>query len=280
MSQAVSEPTRYSGEEDRADFDLPGGQACLRVRASPRRRRANEDAAIIIPVGEGVVLAVADGVGGAPGGRQAANLVLASVAREIRAGGESLAPVRGAIRRALERVNAQLLAGGVGSASTIAAVEIVGRALHSYHVGDSEILVVGQRGKKRHRIVPHSPTGLAVHAGLLTENDALHHDFRHILLNVVGAPQMRVEIEGIIELKTRDTVLVATDGVFDNLYLDEIIEIIRCGPLSAAADALADRAVARMRRADPRLPSKPDDLALVLFRPAVKRRPAVASERS
>jgi PPM family protein phosphatase len=277
MNQAVLPPTRYSGEEDRADFDLPAGQACLRVRASPRRRRPNEDAAIIIPIGEaGVVLAVADGVGGAPGGRQAANLVLEAVAREIRAGDESRAAVRSAIRRALERCNARLLAGGLGSATTIAAVEIVGCALNSYHVGDSEILVVGQRGKKRHRIVPHSPTGLAVRAGLLTDDDALHHDFRHILLNVVGAPQMRLEIEGIIELRMRDTVLVATDGVFDNLYLDEIIEIIRCGSLSAAADELAEKSVARMRNADPRLPSKPDDLALVLFRPAVKGRSAPA----
>jgi serine/threonine protein phosphatase PrpC len=155
----------------------------------------------------------------------------------------------------------------------VAATEIVGRKVRIYHVGDSEVLIVGQRGKHRHRIVPHSPTGFAVHAGLLNEDDALHHDFRHILLNVVGAKQMRIEIEGAIELRTRDTVLVTTDGVLDNLYVAEIVEIIRCGSLSAAADQLIEEATSRMTGWNAELPSKPDDVAFVLFRPSAASRP-------
>lgn len=266
MSQPVPLPTFFSGNDERADFDLPAGQVCVRVRCSPRRRRDNEDAAVVIPVADdAIVLAVADGVGGAPGGRNAANKVLRSIAEAINGNG---AEVQSAITGALERVNAELLAGGVGSATTVAVTEIVGRSVRSYHVGDSEILVVGQRGKQRHRIVPHSPTGLAVHAGLLDEDDALHHDFRHILLNVVGARQMRIEIDGSIELRARDTVLVTTDGVLDNLYLTEIVEMIRRGSLTKAADQLVEQASSRMTGWDAKLPSKPDDVAFVLFRPS------------
>jgi serine/threonine protein phosphatase PrpC len=60
--------------------------------------------------------------------------------------------------------------------------------------------------------------------------------------------------------------MLATDGVLDNLYVDEIVELIRCGSLSKAADALAARA--RKRMYEPKLdrPSKPDDLTFILFR--------------
>ena len=261
----------YSGEEDRADFELPIGQISVRVRSSPRRSRENEDAAAVIPIGDdGIVLAVADGVGGAPGGRDAARAVLSSAADAITKNGA--ATVQPAIVGALERANAELLSGGLGSAATFAAAAIMADSVHTYHVGDSEILIVGQRGKVEHRIVPHSPTGFAVQAGILNQDDALHHDFRHILLNVVGTEHMKIEIEGAIALKQRDTVLVATDGVLDNLYLGEIIEVIRCGALSSSADALIEQASARMTGWDAKLPSKPDDIAVVMFRPHVGRR--------
>jgi len=245
----------------------------VRVRRSPRRLTDGEDAAAVIPVHEdALVLAVADGVGGAPGGRLAANVALAGLVAAVSANTHA---VQAAIVAALRRVNERLVTAGMGSATTVAAAEISGRSAHTYHVGDSEVLIVGQRGRQRHRIVPHSPTGIAVHAGILDEDDALHHDYRHVLLNVVGNEHMRIHIEGAVQLRVRDTVLVVTDGVLDNLYLSEIVEIIRCGSLSAAADRLVAEAVARMTGARTTLPSKPDDLAVLLFRYAVRpRKPA------
>ena len=65
-----------------------------------------------------------------------------------------------------------------------------------------------------------------------------------------------------------DTVLLASDGLFDNLFIDEIVNTIRSGPLVAAADRLVERVQARMQgqgAADQ--PCKPDDLTVVLFRP-------------
>ena len=54
-------------------------------------------------------------------------------------------------------------------------------------------------------------------------------------------------------------------------YVDEIVEIVRKGPLPDAADELVRRAVERMTQSSGDEPSKPDDLTVMLFR---KKRPA------
>jgi serine/threonine protein phosphatase PrpC len=105
-------------------------------------------------------------------------------------------------------------------------------------------------------------------AGVLDGDQAIHHEDRHLVSNVVGAADMRIEMGPIVRLRARDTVLLATDGLFDNLYQPEIITGIRCGRLDRAAAALATAARARMTDPEVEAPSKPDDLTFVIFRPA------------
>src|SRR5690606_35529750 len=116
-------------------------------------------------------------------------------------------------------------------------------------------------------VVPHSPTGFAVEAGLLDEDEAVRHAERHVLFNVLGTEDMRVEIGGAVKLATFDTVLLASDGLLDNLFADEIVDIIRTGPIRDAADRLVEKAIGRMKRNGSGQPSKPDDLTIILFRP-------------
>ena len=52
-----------------------------------------------------------------------------------------------------------------------------------------------------------------------------------MLFNVIGSSDMRVEVGPALQLAARDTVLLASDGLFDNLYIDEIVDTIRRGPL-------------------------------------------------
>ena len=181
--------------------------------------------------------------------------------------------LRPAILDAVEEANRQVLALGRGAATTLVVAQLNVTQLRSYHVGDSELVAVGQRGLVKQRVVPHSPTGFAVEAGLLDEDEAVQHDQRHVLFNVIGSPDMRVEVGPSLQLAVRDTVLLATDGLFDNLFIDEIVDTIRKGPLPAAADKLVERARERMRgEGAGDQPCKPDDLTIVLFRPRAKRR--------
>jgi serine/threonine protein phosphatase PrpC len=69
-----------------------------------------------------------------------------------------------------------------------------------------------------------------------------------------------------VRLAARDTVLLATDGLLDNLTLREIIEQIRVGPLRRVVQTLAETCRQRMREARADHPSKPDDVTFLLFR--------------
>ena len=205
-----------------------------------------------------------DGVGGSPGGRDAALIVLESLRVAVALDGYT--DIQQPIHAAIEAANTRLMEQGIGAGTTVAVAAIFDGLLRSYHVGDSEVVVVGQRGKIKRRVVPHSPTGFAIETGLITEEEAMHHEYRHILLNVIGSPQMRVETTEPIELAARDTVLLASDGLLDNLYMGEILEEARCGELNSSADRLVEMAQHRMQFMSAELPSKPDDLSLILFR--------------
>jgi len=114
---------------------------------------------------------------------------------------------------------------------------------------------------------PHSPVGFAFHAGLINEDEALGHDQLHIISNVMGSNDMRIEIGPRFPLAPRDTLLLASDGLFDNMLQDEIIEIIRKGPVGPAVAELWKLARQRMDGTDKEKPSKPDDFSAILFRP-------------
>jgi PPM family protein phosphatase len=239
-------------ESEQSDDEFSSGIVCVRTLRSPDKTTANEDAAAVIPIGdEALVLAVADGVGGTPAGREASD-----------PGG-----LRSAILDAVEEANRTVIALSRGAATTLVVGEVFSRQLRSYHVGDSELIAVGQRGRVKARVVPHSPTGFAVEAGLLDAEEAMQHDQRHVLFNVIGSPDMRVEIGTALRIADRDTVLLASDGLLDNLYLDEIIDAIRIGPVSEAADRLVGAARERMAgTGNGELPCKPDDLTIILYR--------------
>jgi PPM family protein phosphatase len=247
---------------------LAGGTACLYTARSPFKERTNEDALALIPFDEdAAVIAVADGVGGLPAGALAAGAAVRALRDALlaaRARGETL---RSAILDGIEQANHAVLDVGVGAAATFAVVELEGRRIRPFHIGDCEILVVGQRGRLKLQTVSHSPVAQAVDAGMLDREEAMHHVDRHLVSNVVGATDMRIEMGSWRTLGARDTLLVASDGLHDNLHLNEIVEQVRKGALEGAARKLEQMAHARMRGARFGEPSKPDDLTFVLYRP-------------
>lgn len=271
MSAAGDRVQLFLGENEReqADCLLPQGEVCVRSLRAPDKETQNEDAAAVIPLGpDALVLAVADGVGGNPAGREASNATIETLARVLSSLPDEERQLRPAILDAVEEANKTVLGLARGAATTLVVAQLDITRLRSYHVGDSELLAVGQRGRIKQRVVPHSPTGFAVEAGLLDEDEAVQHDQRHLLFNVIGSSDMRVEVGPVLQLAARDTVLLASDGLFDNLYTDEIVDTIRRGGLVEAADRLVERARARMENdGETNQPCKPDDLTIVLFRP-------------
>jgi serine/threonine protein phosphatase PrpC len=83
---------------------------------------------------------------------------------------------------------------------------------------------------------------------------------------------MRIEMGAEIIMRPRDTVLVASDGLTDNLHTHEITAMIRKGPLPAVIDSLTSLAKRRMAVESTHQPSKPDDLSIIVFRKPYKTR--------
>jgi serine/threonine protein phosphatase PrpC len=184
--------------------------------------------------------------------------------------------LRTAILTGIERANHAVMASANGSATTLTVVTIEGRIARSYQIGDSEAIIVGQRGKLKGQTLAHSPTGFAVEAGFLDQRAALHHEERHLVSNLLGSNEMRIDLGATVELSPRDTILLASDGLTDNIHVEEIVELMRKGPLDAALDGLVGLAQRRMNVESKTQPSKPDDLSVILFRKSKrqKKKPA------
>ncbi len=255
------------GEMSRPEvIAVAGGEAAVFSARNPSRQTSNEDAAAIVPAANrGAILAVADGLGGQRSGARAAELAVQAVVGCVTAA-DGDAGLRAAILDGFERANRSVTDLGVGAGTTLAAVEIDGSTIRPYHVGDSTILVTGQRGRIELLTVSHSPVGYAVEAGLLDEQEAIHHEDRHLVSNIVGSPEMRIEVGRPLTLKPRDTLLIGSDGLFDNMHVAEVVEVIRKGPLAVVAAALADACRRRMQEPEPGHPSHPDDLTFIIYR--------------
>jgi serine/threonine protein phosphatase PrpC len=252
--------------------EVPAGQVVLCGTADPTQPgRATEDRAAMWTVNGATVLTIADGVGGHATGGLAAELAIDSMSKSVLDDTDNDV-MRHAVMDAFETANKRVCELGTGAATTLATAIVRDGALRALHVGDSAILIVGGRGTILFQTVAHSPVGYAVEAGILSEDEALHHADRHVVSNVIGTTDMRVEVHAPIRLKPRDTVVLATDGVLDNLDLAEVADLVRMGPLKQAAERLA--AACRQRMLAPREgePCKPDDATFILFRLRTKRK--------
>ena len=242
-------------------------QACAYSRRSPFKESFNEDAVGIIRFDdETAVFAVADGCGGMRGGEQASEIALQALTESIERNESGPDRLWVAILDGIEQANMAVQELKIGAACTIAIVEYHRGTIRPYHVGDSMILVTGNRGRIRYQTVSHSPVGFAVESGMLAADEAMHHEDRHIVSNVVGDARMRIEMGPAVRLSQRDTVVIASDGLFDNLSIDEVVGGMRKGKLSHALASVTDLAYKRMLGIEGK-PCKPDDLSVIGVRP-------------
>jgi serine/threonine protein phosphatase PrpC len=260
-----------------ADEALPvvesagSGSCVVATRKSPDRdeNAPNEDGAALVSwTPKGCVLMLADGLGGHGEGEFAADLVLSKIVRRLRREHGDPAAVQGAVIETLQKANLELIEREGAAGTTILVVTVDKAGLRSYHAGDSELLVVGQRGKIKFQTVSHSPVGYAVEAGVIDRKEGFQHEDRHLISNYVGMEGMRVEMATAMNLSPRDTVVLGSDGLWDNLRVHEVAEVVRKGPLKVAAGELMRRVASRMAGDSKRIEGKPDDATVILYRDA------------
>lgn len=250
-------------------YEFSAGEVCVFTTARPGKD-LNEDSFMISETGpSSLFLAVADGVGGHQKGDVASSEAISALCEKLGSpiidSDEGLRPQ---ILSSFESANQRVLAVGGGAATTLVACEINRDHLRTYNVGDSRLMHMGARGKIKYFTVAHSPVGYGMEAGLIQPDDALTHEDRHLVNNVVGTVGMSMDVSTPLAMAANDLVLLASDGLYDNLKEEEIVGAITRGSLLVRMNALVEKCRFRMTNEEPEQASNPDDLTIILFRPA------------
>lgn len=254
-------------------YSVANGSVCVFTGPSPVPGRINEDSAAVIPCGpDRAFFVVADGMGGCPDGQQASKIAVETFVTYLSAEAESGGDLHDVILAAFDEANRRIEKHAEGSGTTVVAVALDGEDMRTYHCGDSRALLIGERGKIKLQTQDHSPVGYAVSQGLLTPEQAMHHHQRHYVSNYMGSQEMNVDVSPPTRLQLRDTLVMASDGLFDNLMDREVVWEVRQRNIRRVTQRLIDLSRDRMRRGG-RIgkASKPDDLTVLVFRPGRKR---------
>lgn len=244
------------------------GEIAFYSSACPTRENSgNEDSACAIEISDDhLILAVADGVGGGAAGSAASRCAVEQLARECfdtgQESGTNSPGFRGHILNAIEMANSEIQGWSLGSGTTLTIIELTGDHFRYFHAGDSGALLTSNRGMIRFATVGHGPVDQAVAIGFLNSAEAMVHEDRNLITNCLGNQDLKIEIGVSQPISARDTLLVASDGLFDNLTRQEIADIIRKGDLVEQTGQLVAEARKRMDNGQ----GKPDDLTLICFR--------------
>ena len=202
---------------------------------------------------------VADGMGGHAAGEQASALAIDSVETYVLEAlkwfahkhGEDddqlLAEFRQALGQAHERVRHEAIEHpelhGMGTTLTLA--YSLNDQLYVAHVGDSRCYLFRER--ILYRITQdHTLVEDMVRKGVITEEQAVHHHWRHVITSTVGGESSKVRIDvHRLHLQPGDVVLLCSDGLTEMQTGDDIAAILQsaatpeaaCQDLVAAANA-------------------------------------------
>jgi protein phosphatase len=98
-------------------------------------------------------------------------------------------------------------------------------------------------GRAEQVTLDHGFVAEQVRAGILTEEDAEYHPFRHVLTRCLGAEeQVEVELYPPLELRSGDALVLCSDGLTEHVRKPEVALYAGEPNPDAAAQGLIDLA--------------------------------------
>ena len=197
------------------------------------QRELNEDSGTVVQPalnGRGVLLVVADGMGGHQAGEVASQAAVVTIAREFpKAKGTPGEALHSAFNKAheqilrLSRSNPEMR----GMGTTCTALAIVDSQAWAAHVGDSRLYLV--RGGEIYQLSEdHTQCMELVRQGLMTLDEARHHEDRNVLVRAMGTkPQLSVMTwNEPMAVRAGDVFILCSDGLHDLVHEPELRDVV------------------------------------------------------
>lgn len=198
---------------------------------------------------QGLIFAVADGLGGYGGGEIASGLAIDSclghTKRSLAGGGRVPGTLRDAFNRANQAIFDGAIAGHGGRKmqSTLSALVITPGEAHLGHVGDSRVYR-RRDGDLDLLTSDHSQVMELLRLHIITPEQAIDHPARYALTRSVGGDiTVRVDVR-TERLDAGDVFLLCSDGLWANISSSEIAESLVLSP-ALACRHLVDLALER-----------------------------------
>lgn len=190
---------------------------------------------------EPVVIAVADGMGGAVAGEVASRVAIE--AAFVQEPTDDLAPgdrVRNGNDAVVEAVAADYELSGMGTTLTLG-LFLPSGTVRIAHIGDSRLYLY-RDGELRQLTTDHTLVAELVAMGQITPEEAETHPRRHLVTRVIGTPVIDVD-EFDLDLEPNDRLVFCSDGLNSMLRDHEIAaKLAEASSPSEAAWSLVEAA--------------------------------------
>ncbi len=213
-------------------------------------RENNQDRLAWLEADGGVLLVLADGMGGHPRGELAAEIAVRTLTAAYRAAPRPLPDPGAFLCAAFERAHAEIVAAGrrerppVDPHTTCVAAVVEGGRAHWAHVGDSRLYWIRAGGGAEHTR-DHNAAEDLYREGAIDAAARRTHPLRHVVTRALGgAGPGPVQAGGGVALASGDLLVLCSDGLLV-LPQERLLAGLRAAaPLQAGIDALAHAAVA------------------------------------
>ena len=194
---------------------------------------------------KGLLFVVADGMGGAAGGKEASETAVETVTTTFYDDPE--ADIAASLERAIQAANTKIRQRGQedpslgGLGTTFVAALIHGDHMVVVNVGDSRAYLL-REGSLSLLSLDHTVVQEQVRDGILTAEEAETHPRRHVLSRNLGSRSQARPDFMTMTLEAGDVILLCSDGLWGSVDEDEIAAILQQQRGNTAARTLIDLA--------------------------------------
>lgn len=184
-------------------------------------RSSNQDYYLSLSYDSGLLLAVADGVGGNKGGEIASKLAISTFSKSFlnliikHTIKESLELSMQAAHDAIIKVGSED-ANLRGMATTLTVAFIKNKRMYIVHAGDSRLYVIRGIGLKQ-LTIDDTEVNKLLTEGVISKQEAIIYPRKNILTNALGISEKFTFQSKIFSVKSNDRVLLLSDGFYQTL---------------------------------------------------------------